>query len=354
MITISTESLERSIAQGLDFLAQQQKPEGDFCCIIAENAAFTQNAREDPSPFFTQHILASLMEVAGPARILISTKIRKFLLRDVCPGCIWKFWNKEHPGSILIPPDVDDTSCIAYLIEPSALPSHQTRSVLLGNRNSVGLFYTWILPRLGHLYRPQTWIPLYHNFKNPKNTITFFRLGNNKPDPFSIDTVVNANAILYLGESSATKPAINWICRVVATATEASADRWYQSKYSLYYAIARCKQSGVHGFDKIIPILTERLKDEIDASGSCYNVVLDTALAANVLACCQPTCRQLDQAVEFLLSTQQPNGGWPISVFFHDGFNAPGLYWGSAEMVTAMCLEALSKFMKIRFSDLER
>jgi hypothetical protein len=105
---------------------------------------------------------------------------------------------------------------------------------------------------------------------------------------------------------------------------------------------------------RIVANTKQGRKDEIDASGSCYNVVLDTALAANVLACCQPTCRQLDQAVEFLLSTQQPNGGWPISVFFHDGFNAPGLYWGSAEMVTAMCLEALSKFMKIRFSDLER
>ncbi len=108
------------------------------------------------------------MEVAGPRAHLISTKIRQFLLRDVCPGNIWKFWNKEHPGAILIPPDVDDTSCIAYLIEPSAFPSHQTRSVLLGNRNSVGLFYTWILPRLGHLCRPQTWIPLYHNLKNPE------------------------------------------------------------------------------------------------------------------------------------------------------------------------------------------
>ena len=352
MIPIQTETIALSISRGIDFLEQRQKSQGDFSCVIADNEALTQNPREDPSPFFTQHILASLKEVAGPRAQNMSTKIRQFLLRDVCPGYIWKFWNKEHPQSTLILPDVDDTSCIACLLEPAEFPSHQTRAMLLGNRNSVGLFYTWILPRLRHLLRPQTWMPLYQNFKNPRNiinTIKFYRLLNNS-DPFAVDTVVNANAVLFLGESSATKPAINWICQVVATATEASTDRWYQSKYPLYYAIARCKQSGVNGFDHIIPILTERLKVEIDAFGACNNKVLDTALAANVLASFQPSCRQLDQAVEFLLSNQQPNGGWPISVFFHDGFN-PRVSFGSAEMVTAMCLEALSKFTKIRFSD---
>jgi hypothetical protein len=82
-----------------------------------------------------------------------------------------------------------------------------------------------------------------------------------------VDVVVNANVVLFLGENSATAPAVEWIKQVVESGTEATSDRCYQSRYVLYYALLRCDRAGIRAFDSLKELITERLEEALKNPG---------------------------------------------------------------------------------------
>jgi hypothetical protein len=55
---------------------------------------------------------------------------------------------------------------------------------------------------------------------------------------------------------------------------------------------------------------------------------------------------ELDHAIRFLLREQRADGSWPRASFYYSG--PKKIYgWGSEEVITGFCLEALLRYRKV-------
>jgi hypothetical protein len=340
--------METAMERALEFLKAHQLPSGEFRCMVADNITLDLNPREDPSPFLTQHILYSLQETLLPGSDKVIRKAWDFLMSEAWPGKVWRFWAKRSPGSLFIPPTTDDTSCNAHLMKIRGEKTGRIRQIIRGNRNADGLYYNWILPRVYHLPYPQIWPALMHIVRSPSKLRLFFNSGFNKPHPDHVDVVTNANVVLFLGECSATTSAINWIHQVVRAGTEATSDRYYQSRYILYYALLRCDRAGIRAFDSLRELIVGRLRDDLADPASEKLTVMEKALSALILAELAPDVPELPEAIRFIVGAQHTDGNWPTAVIFYGGYNMEKcLFWGSEELVTAFCMEALHRYKQV-------
>lgn len=341
--------IDSALNKGLQFLFRRQKPNGEFCNYISSDEEMENDMQEDPSPFMTQHIAASLIELNDELANGMVQRALDFLRKERCPGGLWRFWNKSHPGSTYIPNDTDDTACINHLMQRMGFSTGVAAAVLAGNRNWDRLFYTWILPRPAHLLRPSTWLPLLAAVALPHRTFLFFRMGGIKPAPEHVDVVVNANAVLFLGESEETSASIAWIRKVIIDGMEAESDRFYQSPYPLFYAVMRCSRQGIGSFDDLKPLILERIRAFLSQPASGSKEVMHRALALNVLLAWNPGWDSLPFWIDEIVQAQSADGSWPVSVLYYNGWGEKQhhLHWGSQELVTAFCIEALNRFKEL-------
>lgn len=333
------DELQAAISSGLEFLSACQEPDGHLPSYVATDLGISQERKEDRSVFITQHIIASLLNVNHPSTNKIIQQGAAFLKKECLSGGLWKFWTKDHPGFCAIPPDVDDTSCVAHLLEQlGERCTHKNRAIVLGNRSPAGLIRTWILPRSAHLHKPHTWSALKSCLRHPLQLLSFFSQGHVSPE--DLDAVVMANAVLWLGECPETQPAIDWLHEVVCAAREEESDRYYQSPYPLYYSIARSTKIGHTAFDELrIPIVERiRLLLRLQVEGLD---ILSLALIAVVLGTWLPDSPEYSMAIQKILASQRSDGSWPARAFFF-GACTKDKAWGSEALTTGFCLEALS------------
>lgn len=331
---------DRCLRQGIAYLRTRQLPSGEFRTIIARDSSLSVEARHDPSPFATAHIVSSLaachLDECGP----LIHRAAEFLIRQRLPGGVWKFWAQGHPGFGSTPSDMDDTSVVCLALRDAAVRVRQNAGLLLGNRGADGRFYTWIQPRARHAFFPGCWPYLVPGLKSYLGQKRFFALG--EADRLDVDAVVNANAACWLAtRPSETATAVEWLVRVVERGEEVATDRYYQSKYALYYAIARGMRHGVAGFFRAATPMRNSILEEIAPDGSIGQGVQDTALAAVALAAVDGPQPVIDRALSLVLSRQDSDGSWPAEAYFYGGWSRD-LCWGAAELTTAFCLEAVA------------
>ena len=96
----------------------------------------------------------------------------------------------------MLPPDLDDTSCVSAVLARNGANGAADRRILLANRNRRGLFYTWIVPRLRWTSAPHRQI-MASQLRLIPALIAFFR--STSASPGDIDAVVNANCLYALG-----------------------------------------------------------------------------------------------------------------------------------------------------------
>lgn len=328
-----------AIDRGLDFLIRCQEADGHLPSWVATDLEIQRDRRSDRSVFITQHIAASLLNLRDHRADRLIERAVAFLESEILPGGLWKFWTRDHPGFRAIPPDVDDTACVIHLLGRVGRSAPKlSRALLLGNRTPHGLFNTWILPRRGHLRHPRTWPALLQLLRHPLRLRAFFRRGLLTPG--DLDAVVMTNVVLLLGSSPGTAATIAWLHAVVNDGREAGSDRYYQSPYPLYYAMARCSR---HGCDAFEP-LRERIVGRILAAlqGPAVPLAaLELALMAIVLQHWGTGGGEARQALERILAAQQDDGSWPAWGFFFSA-GSRELAWGSEALTTAFCLEALA------------
>jgi hypothetical protein len=244
-----------------------------------------------------------------------------FLLAEMEPRGLWKHWSREHPYQHQLPPDLDDTSCASAALARAGRTFPDNRELLLRNRNRRGLFYTWKL----------TLTQLRH----PLVTLAFFRKTSAKP--FDVDAVVNANVLHYLGASDAV---VEHLLHVLRQDRESQCDKWYENPFAIWYFFSRA-------LCRTAPQAEELLMRKV-AAGKPSNA-LEHALAVCVV------CDWDGEAdVSPLLALQLESGGWPEAPLYHGGrrrrrdgtFAAPHPdtpHWGSQELTTAFCVEALAR-----------
>jgi len=307
---VTGEALARAIA----FLERNQLPTGELRVFAS--------GKPDPSVFPTAIAAHSLS--FAPAAREVQQRALDFLEAEMDPRGVWRHWSRAHPHHELIPPDLDDTSCASAALLRAGRAFPDNRPLLLKNRNQRGLFRTWKL-----------------SLRHPLATFMFFRTTSAKP--FDVDAVVNANVLHYLGDIPETRPVVEHLLRVLRTDGERSCDKWYERPFVVWYFFSRALRT-------IAPeageLLSPRIRNAQPADA------LEHALAA---------CALLDwnQQPDFapLLDAQLESGAWPSSGLYHGGrrrlsqhsFAPPHPdtpWWGSEELTTAFCIEALSRGLR--------
>jgi hypothetical protein len=333
--TVDRAPLRESIDSALGFLRSEQTPHGEFNTYMVLSQTPDDPGVLDPSPFTTSHVLYCLSFLKDGSAREMTNRALEFLTAEAESPGVWRFWTSRHPR--FIPPDMDDTCCASYAFKIHSRAPDNTK-LILAHRDSKGLFRTWLIPP----YRAVPRFPRFSlsSWRERSKREVFFR--DTEADPDDVDCVVNANAILYLQERKETRAAIKYLCDVIANNREEACDKWYLSRFAVYYMISRAYHSGVLALgptrDKIVRLTIDSLAERGSASKS-----LEIALAACTLMNFGSAGEPLTRAIELLLQEQDSTGHWARCPFYYGGpkkvFN-----WGSRELTTAICLEALARF----------
>jgi hypothetical protein len=158
-----------------------------------------------------------------------------------------------------------------------------------------------------------------------------------------VDGVVNANVLLYLGERSETMPVIEWLLDIVRNGKEAECDNWYRDPFTFYYALSRCRHAGMQIFDRVRSQIIANIQQASQSDGRIGEHVLHTALAANTLLNFGECSTLLNNSIAYILSTQREDGSWPSEPYYYGG-PLRVTCWGSEELTTGICLEALARY----------
>ncbi len=344
-----TQDVNDALNRGLQFLVDHQLPSGQFPIQVTPRKPDAR-ASDDFSNFATAHVLYSLSFFpADEVRNMLEPALT-FLKREMSDSGLWRFWTHDAVRNgrsrfNFIPADLDDTASHAWALKHYGVPFPDNRRLLLHNRDDQGRFYTWMIPRLAAPLDPGYWTAMVKEITFPRMFL-FWRISPAARN--DVDSVVNANAVLYLGECSATAPVIRWLAQIVEEGREQGSDKWYHDLFTINYAVSRCHHAGVSGLGHLKSPVSSRINAEQKADGSIGDTPLHTALALNTLwnyevSVDLPWVRS---ALAYLIDQQAPDGSWPSAPYYFGGPGPRRASWGSRELTTALCLEALVRSRK--------
>ena len=300
--------LAQSVSAGINFLHQSQLPYGEFKTYACSNEEMTSDCHFDSSPFVTTFVLYSLSFGDDPRIKEMTDSAIQFFLDEMDSRGLWKYWTSRNERNIV--PDLDDTACVSHVLMSHGIPFRSNADLILANRDGQGKFYTWI--------------------QEP----------NRKND---IDCVVNANVLLYLGENQGTGDTCQYLNSVVSGGLEDRCSPYYPDKISFYYMLSRAYFNGVSCLGASRDSVVERVILMQQDNGS-FGDEFSTALAIGTLLNLHDHNPRVSKAIEYLLDKQTKDGSWSRSLFFVGPAPSPYLYFGSEELTTALCIEALSRY----------
>jgi hypothetical protein len=333
--------IQPALERALTFLSERQLPSGEFRPLMSIDPTLAQGCEPDPSVFPTAVIAHALSFAPGAARV--HERACAFLLHEMDADGFWCHWTRDHPRVDMLPPDLDDTCCASAVLSKAGheLPAH--RAVILDNRDHRGLFYSWITLRPlwgGAAY----WKVTLRQLRRLHMLMLFFKITPAQLN--DVDGVVNANTLFYLRDFAGRQKVVEHLLGVLRDGGEADCDKWYANPFVIWYFFGRALGDDT---PEARALILQRLAAAQAAS------VLDHALAACTLFYCG--ARPGEQVIAKLLSTQLDCGGWPRATFYFGGrdrwpdgsFRPPwpqNPHWGSEELTTAVCIEALSRWVQ--------
>jgi len=339
------DELGAGIGRGIEFLRRSQLPSGEFKVFMSTDNSMETDCVVDSSPFPTALIAYSL-GFAGrdEARAMLDKACAFFLAEMEGPG-LWRYWTKQHQHHSTIPPDLDDIACVSYVLRRQGVSFPPNRRMIFANRNPQGLFYTWLTPRRGLPLDAGYWRVVFRQWLNPVKLYYFWKLNESAPD--DVDCVVNANVLFYVGENDATRAVVDYLIDVARRGAEDCCDKWHLNRFTFYYVLARNFHAGVAAFAAVREEVVGRIVGAAGADGRIGDNELETALAVGALLYWGSSPPELARAVRFLLARQRAGGDWPRAALYYGG---PKKYygWGSEELTTGFCLEALLHYRLTR------
>jgi hypothetical protein len=338
---MTSNGLEAGIGRGLEFLRGSQLPSGEFKIFMSPDLNLERDCVFDSSPFPTA-LIAYALGFAEPATAGdILDKALRFLLAEMEGPGLWRYWTKRHQSHSTIPPDLDDTACASFVLRRHRVPFPPNLKLILANRTREGLFYTWVTARWPLPPVPSYWRVVLSQWLHPLKLYYFFKLL--EPTRHDVDGVVNANVLFYVGEGRETGPVIDYLIDVLRRGEEGRCDGWYSNRFMFYYALARNFHAGVAALGGVRDESVARIVGAARPDGSVGDSVLNTALAACALLYWRSSLPDLERAVHFLLAEQRADGSWPRASLYYSG--PKKIYgWGSEELITGFCLEALLRY----------
>lgn len=343
------ESRKAAIARGLSYLSSHQLPSGQFPVQATSHYKQGNPVVDDASPFATAHVLYSLSFFQEVEVQSMLTPALIYLKREMGRTGLWRYWNRDavwegRKINAFIPADLDDTANHSWILCRYGISFPDNRSLLLHNRDHRGLFHTWFVPRLKAVTDYRYWIAVLREITFGR-MILFWQITEASYN--DVDAVVNANVLLYLGRCSATVPVIDWLSRIVEEGREQDSDKWYRDLFTFHYALSRCHHEGISGFEHLYDLIIKRLAAEQHSDGSFGTEPMHTALALNTLLNYDVDTELpwIRAALHSLIIQQAPDGSWPSAPYYYGG-PQQSVSWGSRELTTALCLEALVRSHK--------
>lgn len=333
--------LDAGIERGLDFLDRSQLPSGEFKVFMSTDGNLEKDCVVDSSPFPTALIAYSLgFADSFKAGAMLDKSLRFFLAEMEGPG-LWRYWTKQHRYHSVIPPDLDDIACVSYVLRRHGVAFPPNGELIFANRNRKGLFYTWLTPRWPPPAGITFWRAVLRQWLNPVRLYYFWKLNESAPD--DVDCVVNANVLFYVGESRATRAVVDYLLDVLRRGGEDCCDKWHLNRFTFYYVVSRNFHAGVSALESAREEVVGRIVGAANPDGSIGANALETALAVCALLNWKSSPPELERAARFLLAAQGAAGDWPRAALYYGG---PKKYygWGSEELTTGFCLEALLRY----------
>jgi hypothetical protein len=331
--------LDRAIVRAVAFLRSRQLPHGEFATLVGADRTMA-NPAFDSSPFITSFVLYGLTHVDRAPVAEIVTRAASFLASQMEFGGVWRYWSSRQHKHCRLPPDLDDTACISYALTSAGVRLPKNDWAFLANRDSRGRFKTWLFPTSRN--RGNLWFLFARSvgycqarLRNAKvetpdaEDPRFRTMHINRDD---VDPVVNANAVLYLGERPDTAPAIQFVIDTVLHEPSARS-LYYEDPLALYYAVARAYRHSSPRLSVLAePIVSRMLERGQDPAR--LNP-LQAAMAASALLTFRPAASLDMRLLHLILAAQRGDGGWDAYPFYN--------VWGSEELTTGLCLEVLAR-----------
>lgn len=334
--------VKEAIKSGLHYLKNHQYPNGEFCCYYSPDDAMQEWCVPDSTVFPTALINICLLSVKDQdVTKEILKKSIPFFQYQMMRGGVMNYFTKWNPLFALCPPDIDDTVYVHRFLKSQNIDCPDPAEVILTNRASNGLFYTWFTLRFTKTRNKTYWKIILREFKNPIKSLLFWK--KNECSRNDIDGVVNANVLLYLGLNKASEPIINYLLDILHNEKEEDCDNSYPNPLSLYYPFSLNIKNGIQELSSASQIIIDRILKYVKRNGSIGESALDTALAISSLINLDFKGNELHNAVTYLISTQKITGEWPRRIYFYSG-RSKTVGWGSEELTTGFCIEALAKY----------
>lgn len=309
---ISPQTLTTAIKEGLDYLAQTQRPSGEFATYTAPQPDMLGAKERAKSVYVTTFVLHSLSCLpAGPLTEHIRQRAGNFLAGEQEDNGAWHY---DGRGGRQIPADLDCTACaVAALVGLGRRPGLSFYSLLWQNEVAPG----------GPYY---TWLGVDHTGDS-----VYAR---------DVDPLVNANILFCAGLLNLSLPG------TVIYAQQIIQNQTYGGTYCVsahlpIYALSRAYADGrLVALAPAMEIMRNYILTNLPlsrAEPSAFHLVCLTASLLNLKA----PLSVVEPSLTDLLARQQKNGCWPawgayVSYNYY--------YDGAPALTTALALEALSKY----------
>ncbi len=331
-------ALERALAHAVAFLRGRQLPHGEFVTLLGADRTMAHPAF-DSSAFVTSFVLYGLTHVDRAAVADIVAKAASFLIAEMEFGGVWRYWSSRQHKHSRLPPDIDDTACISFALQRAGFRRPRNGWAFRGNRDAEGRFKTWLFVTSRN--RADLWFAFARSVGDrqarlrnakvatPDDEDSRFRVMHIDRD--DVDPVANANAVLYLGERADTLPAIRFV--IDAVLHESPRSLYYEDPLALYYAVARAHRHSSPRLSAVAQPIVARILERAGRPEPLH--ALHATLAASALLTFQPASELTATLLRRLVDTQRDDGGWDAYPFYN--------VWGSEELTTGLCLEALAR-----------
>ena len=333
-----------SLEKALTYLHQRQFPDGQFAIYCAGDEPMQGWTYTDSALFPTALIAHCLLHTQEhPLADKILTRTTTFFRHQMNYGGLWNHFTSIHALRNLCPVDIDDTACISAILHARGIdcPVPTNVPLLLANRNRQGLFYTWFVMRLRWIPSRTFWRVTFRELLRPLESFIFWRTV--EASRGDVDGVVNANVLYYLGDRPETQPVIAFLLRIIAQQEEGKCDLWYLDPMFVYYSFTRCYRAGIKQLEPLRQPIIERILAQAKPDGRLGTTLADTAWAVCSLLNLGSHTPELTAAVQYIIQVQAPTGEWPRWLLYYGGPKKL-LGFGSEELTTSFCLEALVRY----------
>lgn len=290
------------VASALRFLGERQLETGEIVVLRGRDPKLSDGIH--PRIVFGTAMVSRILQEArlGPAADRIVAAANRFLIAEREESGVWRYFGK---GS-LIPADVDDTAYCLMALGPAA-DGRVIEDVLLRNVDEAGRMRTWLTePGAARVHRAV------------------------------IDAAVNANVLTLLRSRGVEASGLAQFLKAHLAGPESLKGSWYYP--SPFFFLQAIAGSAAWLSPESPGCVVARVRELLQRDPGTD--VLNLAMAATALARCGGEPAELAGLRRRIREAQWEDGGWEAVGLFVGVEDC--VYWyGSRELTTAFCLEAI-------------